>query len=348
MDTEAELNHGEDDMHRTRVVSLSAIWLAISLATARAESAAGTVSNWAATFSPPTVVAYHRPASVAVVAVAKAGRSGAEARAAAAALLAAYRAAGVAKVKDGSAQGAVSEAEDAAIVARAAVLAVDEVAIVRAFVEGPSVRAIVTVYGADRQLVTGFSAVAGEALAPPAAAPSSDGSVADQIMRTRSEPSLDKDGVVRLWVQSKHPGVQLLRTSVAQVTTGGATGMVGYSKIVCLAPCGVVVDGSLGEAFTFGVQETPATDTFQLVGWKGDVTAHVKPIDLSQRRYGFYMMIFGGSALVWGGLAASNEFGGTRTIEKIGIIGGAASLVAGYLMYHASAPEVTLTPGRPQ
>ncbi|HEX7841574.1 MAG TPA: hypothetical protein VF469_29090 [Kofleriaceae bacterium] len=340
-------------MHRTRVVSLSAIWLVISLATARAEPAAGTVSNWAATFSPPTVVAYHRPASVAVVAVAKPGRPGAEARAAAGALLAAYRAAGIVKVKDGSTLGAVSEAEDAAIVARAAALAVDKVAIVRAFVEGPSVRAIVTVYGADRQLVTGFSAVAGEALAAPAATPGSDGSVADQIMRTRSEPSLDKDGVVRLWVQSQRPGVQLLRTSVAQVTAGGATGTVGYSKIVCLAPCGVVVDGSLGEAFTFGVQEAPATDTFQLVGWKGDVTAHVKPVNPGLRRYGLYMMLFGGGAFLWGGLVARNDsaFGGMSaygTYEKIGLIGGAAGLVAGYLMFHAGAPEVTLTPGRPQ
>jgi len=313
-----------------------------------------TGGNWAATFSSAAVVAYHRPTSVAVVAVAKPGVPGAETRAAAAALVAAYRAAGVAKVSDGSSLGEIAEAEDAAIVTRAAALAVDKVAIVRAFVEGPSVRAIVTVYGADNQLVTGFSAVAGQALAaPPAAAPGNDGSVADQIMRTRAagtgEPPTDKDGVVRLWVQSSEPQIQLLRTSFARVQGGsGSGGTVGFSSIVCRAPCGVVVDGSLGEAFTFGIQESPRTNQFQLVGWKGDVTAHVKPASPGLRLGGFTLLGFGGVSLLSGTVFALSGAPNSDTFSTVTIVSGAAALLAGYWMFRAGAPEMSLTQGRPQ
>ena len=232
---------------------------------------AGATGGWDATFVPAAVVAYHRPTSLAVVAVAKPGRPGEETRAAAAALVAAYRAAGIATVKDGAALGEVSGADDAAIVIRAAQLSVDRIAIVRAFAQGPSVHAVVTIYGANRQLVTSFSAIAGQALAAPAAPPSSDAGVADHILGNRSaEPSLDQDGVVRLWVEPKDPDLQLLRHY---------QNVVGRSKIVCRSPCGVVVDGSLGERFAFGKMDRRDTEPFQLIGHHGDVTATVKPTD---------------------------------------------------------------------
>jgi hypothetical protein len=251
---------------------------------------------------------------------------------------------------DGSSLGEVSEAEDAAIVARAAALSVDKVAIVRAFVEGPSVRAIVTLYGANNQLVTGFSAVAGQALAAPATGPASDGSVADQIMRTKTEPA-DKDGVVRLWVQPNDTKIQLLRTQLTHVTaSNGATGTLGFSDIVCRAPCGVVVDGSLGETFTFGDEQVPLTDRFQLIGHKGDVTARVKLGRPYLRQAAWFAGIFAISGLTMGSISAfsSSESIHDDTITAVGLGGGGALLVGAIVMYVASSPDVSFTTGRPK
>jgi hypothetical protein len=314
-------------------------------------STASPAASWAATFAPAAVVAYHRPGSIAVIAVARSGRAGDDTRAAAAALVAAYRAAGIATVKDGGALGEVSEADDAAIVTRAAPLSVERIAIVRAFAEGPSVRAIVTIYGANHQLVTGFSAVAGQALAAPAPAPSNDGSVADQIMRTkRSEPALDKDGVVRLWVQPNDPKIQLLRTEIAHVVaSSGGTGTVGFSNIVCRAPCGVVVDGSLGETYTFGDQQTPLTDRFQLLGHKGDITARVKLGKPGMRIGAWMMLTLGGSGLAVGlGSALSPSSVRSDTVTTAGFVAGGVGLLAGYLLWTASSPDVVLTQGQPK
>jgi hypothetical protein len=309
--------------------------------------AAGTGSNWSTTFAPAAVVAYHRPASVAVVAVARSGRPGEDTRAAAAGLVAAYRAAGIATVKDGSALGEVGEAEDAAIVARAGALSVEKIAIVRAFAEGASVRAIVTIYGANGQLVTGFSAIAGQALAAPAAAPSNDGSVADQIMRSKpSEPAFDKDGVVRVWVRPKDPQLQLLRTSVAEVRTGGTAAMVGFSSIVCRAECGVVIDGSLGEQFVFGKQEAATTPTFQLLGHRGDVTATVESANRGLLLGGRGLQLIALLGLIGGvtGLFVDDY----RTTGAIGIGAAAVVMTGGIVMERAGLPTVTLTQGRPQ
>jgi hypothetical protein len=303
---------------------------------------ASVVPSWTATFTPAAVIAYHRPSSIAVVAVASAGQAGEQARAAAAALTAAYRSAGVVTVKDG---GALPEADDAAIVGQSGALQVGAIAIVRVFIERPTARAIVTLYSASNQLITGFSAVAGQALTTPApgAAPGSD-TVADQLMRTRAaaaEPALDKDGVVRLWMPH-NPQLQLLRTQLIQ----GANLSVGLSRIVCRAPCGVVVDGSLGEEFTVGEREEPLIRPFQLVGHHGDVT-----IDFKRKNRGLeiganYLSLFSLLATIGGALLVAED---TRSnTGKLLIGGGVGGFVGCYFMWRGARPEIALTPGRPQ
>lgn len=326
--------------------------------------AADSGADWGATFPPATVVAYLRPASVAVLVPAQPGRPGAEAGMAASALAAAYRRAGVAVVKVGSALGAITEVDDAMLVARAAVLAVDEVAVVRAFVEGPVVRAVVAVYAANGQLATRFAGVAGQAIpmpidpapasssaAPGAPAttppPAASDRVADQVMLARGPgwPMPDRDGVVRLWVTSKEPYVQLLRTSVAPVSVGVSAGVVVTSSVVCRAPCGTVVDGSMGETFTFGLKEVPRTDTFQLLGRKGDVTAKVKPANLGLRVASLALLGFGGVSAL-GGAALAN--GPQSDVATASLVGGAAAMLVGYLLYNAGSPEIEFRPGRPK
>jgi hypothetical protein len=316
-------------------------------------------ADWGATFTPAAVVAYHRPSSVAVIAVSRPGRPGAEARQAALALARAYLAAGIATVRDGSSLGDVIEAEDTAIVARAAPLGIDEVAIVRAFLEGAAVRAVVTVYSAGGQLAAGFSALSGQALAAPAPAPSSvaaataDGSGADRIARTEkpAEPSLDKDGVVRLWVTSKEPNVQLLRTTIGPLALGAAQGVVVTSSVVCRAPCGTVVDGSLGETFTFGLEENPRTDTFQLLGHKGDVTAKVTPAKPGLRIGGYVLGAAGAAVAITSAvvLAMPEREGAVHsTAATAALIGGGVAFALGAIMYRDGAPHIAFVAGRPR
>lgn len=314
-------------------------------------------ADWGATFAPAAVVAFHRPSSVAVIAVSRPGRPGSEARQAAFALAGAYRTAGVATVKDGSSLGDVVEAEDTAIVARAAPLGVDEVAIVRAFLDGAAVRAIVTVYAAGGQLAIGFSALAGQALAAPApaatgaAAPTADGSAADRTLRGAmpAAPALDKDGVVRLWVTSREPNVQLLRTTVGPMALGAAQGVIVTSRLVCRAPCGTVIDGSLGETFTFGLEENPRTDAFQLLGHKGEVTAKVTPANPGLRIGGFMLGAAGAAAAITGGviLALPTPEGKVHsTAATAALIAGGVGFALGAIMYHDGAPDIAFVAGR--
>lgn len=292
--------------------------------------------DWQTTFASATVVAYHRPASVAVIAIDKPGRMGDATKGAAAALVSAYRAAGVA-IQEVASLGAVADGDDAEIVARAKSLSAEKVVIVRGFAEGPTSRAVVTLYDANGQLVTGFSAVAGQALQAPvaatAAAPSSpvDDSVADRLMRTKVEPAMTKDGQVRLWIKQKDPMLQLM---------GGSRG------IVCRAPCGEVIDGSLGEVFLFAHGGRLATDPFQVIGHKGDVTADVKPSRLGLRLAGSTFLWSGITAAGLGAIAVSDS--DKRGVGVAAIGGGVAAAVIGYLMQRAGSSRVILTDGRPK
>jgi hypothetical protein len=137
---------------------------------------------------------------------------------------------------------------------------------------------------------------------------------------------------------------------MAQVAaSNGGTGTVGFSDIVCRAPCGVVVDGSLGETFTFGDQQIPLTDQFQLLGKKGDVTARVKLGKPVLRFWAWWTL---GMGLAGVSLAAFDRFGpsDSRSDTKftLSAVGGGVGLLAGYLMWSASAPEISLTQGRPR
>jgi len=308
--------------------------------------AAGT-GDWKATFAAATVTAYHRPASIAVIAIDKPGRMGDETRGASAALVAAYRTAGVA-TKDAASLGPVADADDAAIVSRAASLGAQEIAIVRAFVEGPAARAIVTIYDANGRLITGFSALAGQALQAPVNQ-AGDAGVADRTIHAAprpEEPALDKDGAVRLWIKQNDPALQLLQTDVSPVTAGNRHGALISSTIVCRYPCGVVVDGSLGEPFTFGHAGNPLTRQFQLIGHQGDVTADVKLGSPGLLLGGYTFLGVGLGGIVGGALLeGSKDSASTGTIF---IVGGAVSTLVGYLMYSAGSPHVTLTPGRPR
>jgi hypothetical protein len=315
--------------------------------------------DWKSTFWPVAVVAYHRPASIGVIPVTKPGALGEETRSAANALVTAYRNAGVATVKDAEAIGAVADGDDAAIVTRAAGLAVAEVAIVRVFLEGPTVRAIVTIYGADHQLITGFSAIAGQPLQVPAGGDNRapvqaaraevlpEATIDARAEAKSDEPVPDKDGVVRLWMRQPDPEVQLLRTDVAPLQTTHSTGVVVTSGIICRAPCGTVVDGSLGEPFTFGRLGMPLTHQFQLLGHTGDVTADVKLASPGLRFGGFWLLglglggVAGGAAL----LASGND--DLHTQGGYFLVGGVVSTLVGYVMYRAGSPSVTLTAGRP-
>lgn len=323
--------------------------------------ASASAGSWTTTFAPAAIAAHHRPASIAVVAVTRPGRLGAETSAAAAALVAAYRAAGVANVKDGAALGAVLDADDAAIARRASVLAVENIAVLRVFLEEPRPRAVVTIYDAQGQLVTGFSAVAGQAVAAPpgrdsvATAPvqveKPVAAPASAAASEPAEPSLDEAGMVRLWVKQRDPELQLLMTNVAPITGGNVVGQMVTSSIVCRAPCGIVVDGSQGEPFTFGELGEPRTRQFNFLRHKGDVTADVK---LANRG-----LIIGGQTLVGVGLVTlvgGIIFAATSTDEypqgfgdynvAAAIAGGLATAGGGY-MWWAGFPSVDLAPGRP-
>lgn len=127
------------------------------------------LSGWRAAFVPARIAAYHRPASIAVLAGGdRRGEAGAAVLSAAEALEAAYREAAVGLVADGSSLGDLAALDDTAIVARAASLPVGTIAVVRVFLGGPKLRAIVSLYDRTGALVTAYTATAGEPMRAPA------------------------------------------------------------------------------------------------------------------------------------------------------------------------------------
>jgi hypothetical protein len=112
----------------------------------------------------------------------------------------------------------------------------------------------------------------------------------------------------------------------------------------------VVVDGSLGETFTFGDEQVPLTDRFQLIGHQGDVTARVKLGRPYLRQAAWFAGIFALSGLTMGSISAfsSSESIHNDTITAAGLGGGGALLVGAIVMYVASSPDVSFTTGRPK
>jgi hypothetical protein len=300
--------------------------------------------DWAATFGAAAVIAHHRPASIAVV---PAGRSRAESRAAADALAAAYRAAGVPRVDDARALGDVGDAEDPAIAVRAAALSVERVAVVRAFLDSTTARAVVTLYTSAGQLVAGFSATAGQPLAAPAAR-GAEGGVADKVLRERdAAPMPHKDGVVRLWIRSPDPQIQLLSSTFSPIAIDGAAGTLAVHNVLCRAPCGEVIDGSLGGEFYFGGKGLMSSRGFQLLSMKGDVTATVKPRGRGRWIAGNVVACLGTVAAALGtlGLLTSD---GDRNASIAAVAGGAGLLGIGIPLILTSMTTYSFAPGRPR
>jgi hypothetical protein len=296
-------------------------------------------TDWDSTFKSDSVIAYHRPSSLAVIAIAKPGRTGEETRRAAAALVNAYRTAGVTEVQDRSTVADVSS-EDGDIVTRAAALAVDEIAIVRVFIDGPSVRAVVTLYRKDHQLVASFSAVAGEPL--PAHS---------QTLQGAAVP-LQKDGVVRLWIRSESRRLQMLRTATLAAPAGTST--LQLSNVICISPCGEIVDGSRGETFTFGEEGQAETSAIQLLGYQGDVTATVKPLNRGLFWGGLSLASVGVTTLILGlgfvALADGDE-AHVQQDRRLGLyvsLSGVVATIPGILMMVAGRSQIDLAPGRPR
>jgi hypothetical protein len=308
--------------------------------------------GWTTTFGPAAVTAYYRPTSVAVIPAGVSDRNRVEARAAAAALLAAYRAAGVTRTDDARTLGELGDAEDQVIVTRAAALPADSISIVRVYLDGTAPRAVVTLYSKTGQLVGGFTAVAGQALVAPAAR-GDEGGIADQVMRARPAESMpDKEGVVRFWIKSSNRQVQLLSADVAHIAAGGATGVVAINNVVCRAPCGVVVDGSLGGEYTFGGKGVIQSDRFQLIKLKGDVTATVKPARAGPRIAGNGLMFLGALAFSTGVMGSIDGYGEeNRTLRNFSIGAFVASVglsITGWMIRSSSKTTYSFTPGRPQ
>lgn len=193
---------------------------------------------------------------------------------------------------------------------------------------------------------------------PPAEPPPS--AAAPPAAASPREPSLDKNGVVRMWIESATPNIQLLRTSSSDVTSSTHTSgmqptqvMLDVSHVLCIAPCGEVVDGSLGETFTFGLEEQPRTNRFQLLGHHGDVTAKVTPAKPGLRLAGFTAMGFGAVSILAGGtfsLIGATSDGALGNQQPFGLVTlgiGTALTLAGYLMFSHSAPAMDLTAGKP-
>jgi hypothetical protein len=316
-----------------------------------------------------------------VIAIDPAGRSGDPARAAAHALIAAYRAAGVAVVEEGRTPidpGDPAAADDRQIIARAAQLGLTTrtaepahaskpdpdasvregaIAIVRAFAETSGVRAVVTLYRGNGELITGFSAVAGQPMTAPAPAapappttvavtsptPPADGTVADELMRARStQPTPDKDGVVRLWLPGAR-SLQLLRQKVFY----GSGASLGVTNIVCRAPCGEVVDGSLGEEFTVGERESSVSPAFALTGHTGDVTVNFKPANSTRIKVGGWLALASLGAIVTGGFVWAYN-GDDQHIYKSMLGAGVVGMPLFIMLGRSGAPEVSLSAGRPR
>jgi hypothetical protein len=90
------------------------------------------------------------------------------------------------------------------------------------------------------------------------------------------QPPLDREGVIRLHIETDLPTVQLLRkVGSSDFRQGNTSVHLLVSEIVCRAPCDEVIDGRKGQEFYFDGKGMYATSTFQIFDLKGDVVAEV-------------------------------------------------------------------------
>lgn len=144
-----------------------------------------------------------------------------------------------------------------------------------------------------------------------------------------------RDGVVRLWLRSNDPQVQLLGKN-APVSAGSRT----TRDVICQAPCGVLVDGSAGTEFQFGGPDLVSSSKFRLLGRQGDLTATVAPGSSKARAL----------APILGGLGVSILVGGFLVEEDAvqigGVVVGTGLLVGAYGVFRASRTTYSLAPGQ--
>ena len=139
--------------------SITALLVCASLLIANPAAA-----NWSETFQPEAVASYQDEEGQQYIVIAAGDR--AQSAPAAESLTKALRAAKAKMVMDDKSLGNVSELDDAAIVAKAAKLPIQEIVIVRIFETAPDApnMAVVTVYDKEANVLWALSATQGEPL----------------------------------------------------------------------------------------------------------------------------------------------------------------------------------------
>lgn len=167
------------------------------------------------------------------------------------------------------------------------------------------------------------------------------------------EPKLGTPGVVRLHLVSPEPAQVIEHVGTSVGGMGGYTVVIEQLRPVCTAPCGQIVDGTKGQAFAV-TGRFPMPRPFNLNGYTGDVTLHLKPGSSGLRIGGVMAIIFGGSALIPGvtmlAIGSSSEIG-TSTMKSAGIgltVGGALVLTGGIVMAALSGSKLQIEEGGPR
>jgi hypothetical protein len=133
--------------------------------------------------------------------------------------------------------------------------------------------------------------------APPPAAPGYP--TPAPIAPQDAAASPDSPGVVRLHIEATEPGVKLVEEVSA---TYGMVGGYGFAlqelREVCAAPCDQVIDGRRGQSFFFAGDDIPASDSFTLASYRGDLQASVDAGSVGLAAGGWTLILTGGTAML--------------------------------------------------
>lgn len=223
----------------------------------------------------------------------------------------------------------------------------------------PGTRVTILELGAKEPRVIPWDQVSGVergkfAPAPPApAAPPAPGAP-QQPALTPGTP-----GVVHLHVASPEP-VQIYKHRESYgVTSGGNTFVIDTPRLVCAAPCDVLVDGRRGREFDVEGDGVVPSDWFRLDGLTGDQQLDVSPGSAGVHTGGMLLLGVGAAAVGVGALGAvagaigtspkSNGKGFVRNdgLETAGFVvagTGVVAIASGIVMMVTSGTSIRLHP----